>query len=170
MIKDAYDAAPKPKKDNKGGGKKKPKGPSTPKPLTIPPIPQGHLTAPSTPTAQSSTLLQQTASNKENTHPNIVQIEILEPIAESSSTDFTKKGTILDLANSLASGGIVRKDDASYTPRNVWKDQPSTQDLKRAKEEKRARFGFEVDFENYEKPLEESITRVTRAVREQKVN
>lgn len=40
MIKDAYDAAPKPKKDNKGGGKKKPKAPSTPKPLTIPPIPQ----------------------------------------------------------------------------------------------------------------------------------
>lgn len=52
----------------------------------------------------------------------------------------------------------------------VWKDQPTTQDLKQAKEEKRTRFGFEIDFENYEKPLEKSITRVTRVVREQKVN
>ena len=40
MIKDAYEAAPKPKKDKKAGGKKKAAAPSTPKPLTIPPIPQ----------------------------------------------------------------------------------------------------------------------------------
>lgn len=46
-------------------------------------------------------------------------------------------------------------------------DEPTTEDLKLAKVEKRARFGFEVDFDDFEMPLEKNITRVTKNVREQ---
>ena len=45
-------------------------------------------------------------------------VQILEPVPEDSTLELQKKGTILDLASDLASG-MARKNDASYTPRNV---------------------------------------------------
>ena len=41
----------------------------------------------------------------------------------------------------------------------AWVDQQTTSDLLEAKQKKRERFGDEVDFEAYEKPLKQNINQ-----------
>uniref|UniRef100_H2YH15 Uncharacterized protein n=1 Tax=Ciona savignyi TaxID=51511 RepID=H2YH15_CIOSA len=124
MVKEKFDAAPKPKKDK--SGKRKPPGP--PKPLTIPPIPQ-----------------------------KTVKIETISTPATPRAPEQSKSGnSILNTANDLTSH--AKPDEITYTPRKTWTSQPTTADMLNAKEEKRTRFGYEVDFDDFEMPLKKNIS------------
>jgi len=40
----------------------------------------------------------------------------------------------------------------------MWNHQPTTEDLLEEKQDKRDRFGYEVDFDDFEMPLKKNIT------------
>uniref|UniRef100_H2YH17 Uncharacterized protein n=1 Tax=Ciona savignyi TaxID=51511 RepID=H2YH17_CIOSA len=149
MVKEKFDAAPKPKKDK--SGKRKPPGP--PKPLTIPPIPQGHLTAPNSaekievaPAAPAAPDAQEQPPQQEM---KTVKIETISTPATPRAPEQSKSGnSILNTANDLTSH--AKPDEITYTPRKTWTSQPTTADMLNAKEEKRTRFGYEVDFDDFE--------------------
>uniref|UniRef100_F6ZTU7 Uncharacterized protein n=1 Tax=Ciona intestinalis TaxID=7719 RepID=F6ZTU7_CIOIN len=129
MVKEKFDAAPKPKKDK--SGKRKPPGP--PKPLTIPPIPQvmkiETTPAPVTPQGHDKPEIKSTNS-------------------------------ILLAADELTSH--AKAEEITFTPRKSWTKQSTTEDLLNAKQEKRTRFGYEVDFEDFEMPLKKNISNKVR--------
>ncbi|XP_076801547.1 ankyrin repeat and EF-hand domain-containing protein 1-like isoform X1 [Clavelina lepadiformis] len=162
MVKEKYDAAPKPKKDKKGKGKK---GPTANKPLTIPPIPQGHMTAPST------AVLDKTESphKGQGDSPKQSEVQIMQinpssipqtPVVRDTRkiTDTPRvKNAVLFAADCLSSGALPN-EEITYSPRNqTWTDQPTTQNLLGAQQQKRERFGYEVDFETFEMPLKQNI-------------
>nr|CAB3221664.1 ankyrin repeat and EF-hand domain-containing protein 1 [Phallusia mammillata] len=161
LVKEKFDAAPKPKKDKKG----KRKSPGPPKPLTIPPIPQGHLTAPGTATGENDHQGEGDAiKNQENQQPPQVE-QVSAALSPRGTTDFKdlaplkkKKNSVLDVAEEFTSGTQSKENEITFTPRKTWTEQKTTQDLLNAKQEKRIRFGHEVDFDDFEKPLKKNIT------------
>ncbi len=50
-----------------------------------------------------------------------------------------------------------RDEDIRYTPKKVWTRQPTTSDLMRELENRRLRFGWEVDFEDFKMPFQKNI-------------
>ncbi|KAK7490166.1 hypothetical protein BaRGS_00018511 [Batillaria attramentaria] len=69
-----------------------------------------------------------------------------------------RKGSILRAASALA-GGMDEREDITYTPRKAWTKQPTTKDLIREKEIKRERFGWEVDFADFQMPFQKNVTK-----------
>ena len=69
-----------------------------------------------------------------------------------------RKGSILRAASALA-GGIDEKEDITYTPLKAWTKQPTTEELIQERQVKRERFGWEVDFEDFEMPFKKNVTK-----------
>ncbi|XP_071080411.1 ankyrin repeat and EF-hand domain-containing protein 1-like isoform X2 [Haliotis cracherodii] len=69
-----------------------------------------------------------------------------------------RKGSILRAASALA-GGMEEREDITYTPLKAWTKQPSTRDLIEQKEVKRERFGWEVDFDDFEMPFKSNVSK-----------
>ena len=67
-----------------------------------------------------------------------------------------RKGSILRAASALA-GGIEEEEDITYTPLKVWTKQPSTEDLLDDCKNRRQRYGWEVDFEDFKMPFLKNI-------------
>ena len=67
-----------------------------------------------------------------------------------------RKGSILRAASALA-GGIEEEEDITYTPLKVWTAQPSTDDLMDERKNRRQRYGWEVDFEDFKMPFLKNV-------------
>lgn len=67
-----------------------------------------------------------------------------------------RKGSILRAASALA-GGIEEEEDITYTPLKVWTKQPRTEDLMNDRENRRQRYGWEVDFEDFKMPFLKNV-------------
>ena len=66
------------------------------------------------------------------------------------------KGSILRAASALA-GGVEEIEDIVYTPRKVWTKQPTIEELLCSKQDRRDRFTWEVDFEDFKMPFMKNI-------------
>ena len=69
-----------------------------------------------------------------------------------------RKGSILRAASALA-GGLDEQEDITYTPLKAWTKQSTTQELIKDKEVKRDRFGWEVDFPDFEMPFNKNVSK-----------
>ncbi|XP_052275632.1 ankyrin repeat and EF-hand domain-containing protein 1-like isoform X2 [Dreissena polymorpha] len=69
-----------------------------------------------------------------------------------------RKGSILRAASALA-GGIDEQENITYTPLKAWTKQPTTGELITEKVVKRDRFGWEVDFEDFEMPFKKNVSK-----------
>lgn len=69
-----------------------------------------------------------------------------------------RKGSILRAASALA-GGIDEQENVTYTPLKAWTKQPTTKELIDEKVVKRERFGWEVDFEDFEMPFKKNVSK-----------
>ncbi len=85
------------------------------------------------------------------------------PQDENEPPTRQRKSSILRAASALA-GGIEEEEDITYHPLKVWTKQPTTGDLLCAKETRRQRYGWEVDFPDFEMPF---LKNVSKKVEEQ---
>ena len=69
-----------------------------------------------------------------------------------------RKGSILRAASALA-GGLDEQEDITYTPKKMWTDQATTKELLCDKVVKRDRFGWEVDFPDFEMPFQKNVSK-----------
>ncbi|KAK3583308.1 hypothetical protein CHS0354_038919 [Potamilus streckersoni] len=79
------------------------------------------------------------------------------PVTEDISLR-PRKGSILRAASALA-GGIDEQEDITYTPKKAWTKQPTTNELICQKEVMRERFGWEVDFPDFEMPFNKNVSK-----------
>ncbi|XP_052770216.1 ankyrin repeat and EF-hand domain-containing protein 1-like isoform X2 [Mya arenaria] len=68
-----------------------------------------------------------------------------------------RKGSILRAASALA-GGLDEQENITYTPLKAWTKQPTTGELIHEKVVNRDRFGWEVDFEDFEMPFKKNVS------------
>ncbi|XP_072031520.1 ankyrin repeat and EF-hand domain-containing protein 1-like [Amphiura filiformis] len=125
---------PKEKKGKKGkkGGKKsaaKKKGGQS-RAQSVPPIPQGGMTQ----------------------QPN----EISEDSPTFSPRE--RKGSVLRAASAMA-GGIEHKEDITYIPYIAWSNIPNTKELIIKKEQKRQRYGYTIDFKDFNMPFKDHFMK-----------
>ncbi|KAK7103920.1 ankyrin repeat and EF-hand domain-containing protein 1-like isoform X2 [Littorina saxatilis] len=78
------------------------------------------------------------------------------PVSLDDALSQHRKGSILRAASALA-GGLDECEDITYTPLNAWTKQPTTGELINEKEVKRERFGWEVDFPDFQMPFQKNI-------------
>ena len=69
-----------------------------------------------------------------------------------------RKGSILRAASALA-GGMDEQENITYIPLKAWTKQPTTGELIEDKVVKRDRFGWEVDFDDFEMPFKKNVTK-----------
>ena len=67
-----------------------------------------------------------------------------------------RKGSILRAASALA-GGIEEVEDITFTPIKQWTEQPTSEDLIQRRVGTRGRFGWEVDFDDFQMPLLKNV-------------
>lgn len=67
-----------------------------------------------------------------------------------------RKGSILRAASALA-GGLDENEDITYIPLKAWVHQPCSVELIREKQIKRERFGWEVDFPDFQMPFQKNV-------------
>ncbi|KAK3748047.1 hypothetical protein RRG08_029899 [Elysia crispata] len=77
---------------------------------------------------------------------------------EEDNVPLPRKGSILRAASALA-GGLDEQEDITYTPKKAWTAQPTTQELLQEKEVKRERFGWEVDFPDFQMPFQQNVSK-----------
>ncbi|XP_071963707.1 ankyrin repeat and EF-hand domain-containing protein 1-like [Antedon mediterranea] len=132
IVQEKFDSLPKPK----DGGKKK-KGKKSAKggkkgqtrSSSVPPLPQGGLTA------------QQTFMDQSPNH-----------------SPRERKGSVLRAASAMAAG-IEHVEDITYVPLKIWTHQANTRELLVKKEQKRMRFGDGVDFPDFKMPLRQHFMK-----------
>lgn len=73
-----------------------------------------------------------------------------------------RKGSILRAASALA-GGMDEEEDITYIPLKAWTKQKTSGELIHEKCVKRDRFGWEVDFEDFEMPFKKNVTKKVEA-------
>ncbi|KAK0047251.1 ankyrin repeat and EF-hand domain-containing protein 1 [Biomphalaria pfeifferi] len=78
-------------------------------------------------------------------------------LPDEDTLPLPRRGSILRAASALA-GGLEVIEDISYIPKKIWTPQKTTKELLRDKEIKRERFGWEVDFPDYESPFQKNIS------------
>eukprot|EP00112_Aurelia_sp_Birch-Aquarium-sp1_P002352 Seg1259.4 transcript_id=Seg1259.4/GoldUCD/mRNA.D3Y31 product="Ankyrin repeat and EF-hand domain-containing protein 1" protein_id=Seg1259.4/GoldUCD/D3Y31 len=68
-----------------------------------------------------------------------------------------RKNSVLRAASVI---GMAHEQEESitFTPRRVWVAQQTTTDLLIAKEVRRQRYGYEVDFADYQPPFQKYVT------------
>lgn len=69
-----------------------------------------------------------------------------------------RKGSILRAASALA-GGMDEQEDITYTPLVPWTKQPSSKELIEQRQINRERYGWEVDFDDFEMPFNKNVTK-----------
>lgn len=156
MVKEKYEAAPKPKKDKKGN-------------LRMPPAPQ--ITIPGL-NKNENGLLPGIASAdnfeqamKPNLRPTSAQRwpmnkMKLELPKKQKEVERGERRTVVDFSlENYNRGEREVKDNIMFNPKKAWLEQPSTQQVTDAKQEKRIRFGEMIDFDDYEKPLKQNMTK-----------
>ncbi|XP_005093099.1 ankyrin repeat and EF-hand domain-containing protein 1 [Aplysia californica] len=94
----------------------------------------------------------QTAAGDKEEAPQVVKLP------EEDSVPLPRKGSILRAASALA-GGLDEQEDITYTPKKMWTEQSTTKELLQDKEVKRERFGWEVDFPDFEMPFQKNVTK-----------
>ena len=77
---------------------------------------------------------------------------------EEGTAPRQRKGSILRAASALA-GGVDEQENVEYTPLKAWTKQSTTKELIDDKVVKRDRFGWEVDFTDFEMPFNKNITK-----------
>jgi hypothetical protein len=78
------------------------------------------------------------------------------PQHDHMGSSHQRKGSILRAASALA-GGIEEREDITFVPLKVWTKQPTTQELLCEKENKRQRYGWEVDFSDFKMPFLKNV-------------
>lgn len=68
-----------------------------------------------------------------------------------------RKGSILRAASALASG-LDEEEDITYVPLKPWTKQPTSNELINQKIINRDRFGWEVDFTDFEMPFHKNVS------------
>lgn len=79
-------------------------------------------------------------------------------LPDEDAVPLPRKGSILRAASALA-GGLDEQEDITYTPKKMWTEQLTTKTLLVDKEVKRERFGWEVDFPDFEMPFQKNVTK-----------
>ncbi|XP_033103431.1 ankyrin repeat and EF-hand domain-containing protein 1-like [Anneissia japonica] len=128
IVQEKFDSLPKPKDGGKKKkGKKSAKGgkKGQPRSSSVPPLPQGGLTA------------QQALPDQSPNH-----------------SPRERKGSVLRAASAMA-GGIEHVEDITYIPLKVWNHQANTRELIIKKEQRRMRFGDSVDFPDFNMPFKQ---------------
>ena len=67
-----------------------------------------------------------------------------------------RKGSILRAASALA-GAYDDEEDITFVPKTTWKKQKTTEDLVCAREERRQRYGWQVDFPDFKMPFMNNV-------------
>ena len=73
-------------------------------------------------------------------------------ISLEDQNDGIRKGSILRAASALA-GGFEEPEDITFTPCKGWTDQPTYQRLVEQRARRRDRYGWAVDFDDFQMPL-----------------
>lgn len=68
-----------------------------------------------------------------------------------------RKASILRAASALAAG-LEEQEDITYCPRKPWLSMPTTESLLHDRQVRRDRFGWEVDFDDFEMPFQKNIS------------
>ncbi|XP_002738132.1 ankyrin repeat and EF-hand domain-containing protein 1-like, partial [Saccoglossus kowalevskii] len=136
IVKEKFDSLPKPKEGKgKKGGKKSAKGKrDAPRASSVPPLPKTS---------------------------NLTQM----PMGESSTPPprRERKSSVLRAASAMA-GGVEHMEDVTYTPIKAWTHQHSTSELIIKKEQRRKRFGDEVDFPDFMMPFSNNFMKKSKAL------
>jgi len=69
-----------------------------------------------------------------------------------------RKGSILRAASALASGAD-EEEDITYVPLKAWTKQPTSKELLGDRKTRRDRFGWEVDFPEFEMPFQKNVSK-----------
>lgn len=171
-IQDTIDRLPKPpegkgdKQKGKKGGKRKPK-PSTPSQVgRLGATPSEALSeSPSAPIKSKSSL-----SAKEEVSKVISKDEISQthsPVVVEKSIFDEKKEIVKDNVvhlNSLITRGATRKVNITFTPQRIWSPEATTKDILRKREQRRQRFTYEVDFDDFMMPFQKNFMQKARAL------
>lgn len=78
------------------------------------------------------------------------------PPLPPEGTERHRMGSILRAASALA-GGLEEREDITYFPRSAWSKQPTTQDLLNDREDRRLRYGWQIDFPGFKMPFQVNI-------------
>ncbi|XP_076463503.1 ankyrin repeat and EF-hand domain-containing protein 1-like isoform X2 [Babylonia areolata] len=81
---------------------------------------------------------------------------VVRPVMYDDTAALDRKGSILRAASALA-GGLDEREDITYTPLRAWTQQPTSKDLIHDKEVRRERFGWEVDFPDFQMPFQKNV-------------
>ena len=68
-----------------------------------------------------------------------------------------RKGSILRAASALA-GDMEETENIAYTPLKAWTNQDTTEQLVQERGVKRERFGWQVDFADFEMPFKKNVS------------
>lgn len=137
LIKAKYDATPKPKPDKNGVSQ-----PAANKPLTIPPM---EVLRPAVRAFKSESFYRQI---KEDSKVKEKDLTAAAKLRNQSRMDLVLS-TIPD-----------NHEPASNNQNSAWSRQPDTKELLKQNMDKRERYGDEIDFETYQKPLKSNIEKV----------
>ena len=86
-----------------------------------------------------------------------LQLEVGPQGGSDRSLPVNDKGSVIRAASALA-GGAAHDEDIRFVPRKAWTKQPNTPELLAELEDRRHRFGWEVDFEDFEMPFQKNIS------------
>lgn len=78
-------------------------------------------------------------------------------LADESTAPLPRKGSILNAASALA-GGLEQQENIVFTLKKSWTEQPTSKQLIHEREIRRERFGWEVDFPDFQMPFEQNIS------------
>ena len=81
----------------------------------------------------------------------------IKPSTMDDSASQHRKGSILRAASALASG-MDEREDITYVPLRAWTKQSNTEELIHDKVVKRERFGWEVDFPDFQMPFNKNVS------------
>ncbi len=69
-----------------------------------------------------------------------------------------RKGSVLRAASAMA-GGIEHREDITYIPYIAWSNIPNTKELIIKKEQRRQRFGYTIDFPDFNMPFKDHFMK-----------
>jgi len=77
--------------------------------------------------------------------------------------DHRETSAVIKAATAIANGASLDKD-ISYTPKRAWLPEPTTKELLGERQDNRERYGYEVDFVDYQPPFQSHITEMVSKI------